>query len=1461
MSQAGMLSSDGKCFAFDERANGMVPGEAIAVVVLKRLSEAERDRDPIRAIIRGSGLNYDGKTNGITAPSGVAQKELLLSVYEKNHIYPESIEYFVAHGTGTSLGDPVEINAVSEVLKTRTEKRGYCALTSTKTNFGHTFAASGLVSVISLVKALQEETIPASLYCENESPYIDWKESPLYVNKAKRAWPVSRIGEDNRVGAVSAFGMSGTNAHVVLQGYLSPKIEQKAHELPYYILVFSAKTSAALQIKIEEMVGLLEKGDIPLAQVSYTLQEGRHHFKYRCALVNQDRDGAIYGLKQFLNQEKHPTLFTGQAPREFKGQKVLEEYLETLLDSIHRIDSKTSYIDISLVLADLYCQGYNIAWDKLYGEHKPKKINLPTYPFAKESYWIERIEKRFSVDEPSVLKREARQPIYLKKEWKKTNLSFLETPTDIPILVLCTESQEGMFAQIKTFFSNAKKLRDNEIDQWISAGNLVEGIIDIRSLDLTLKSSLDQTVALLQLVIQESAGTSLRLIYFSLLGSKSHELVGLFEMLQSEYGYVVSRHVALENNQNLGTIAINEWNTQQLETASKYQSGMRYVPVLNPVVLNDEEFKLSADDVVWITGGTRGLGRLAAKHLVEKYHVRKMVLHGAMQFPSRENWDSLDLSNDIQEKIVAIRQLEAMGVTVWVTSVPLTDLKLLELEVKRVNRALGNIGLVVHAAGVADQRNPAFIYKTIDGIFRVLEPKVIGLINLDLAMKGQNLKRFVLYSSISALIPSLSSGQSDYAMANSYLDQWVREKHQEGETYWLSIQWPSWKESGMGEVKTEAYKMIGIKSHTDKEGLMLLDACLKQTKESIILPGIIDPEQFDENALMLSRITPSKGADKNDLQQNISLSLVEKTTLSIQNILSKFLKIPSARLDRKTSFQEFGVDSIILVQMIKELDELLGGASLDPNIVLEYPTIDQLVHYLMKGHRSAIEKYCEETAGSLQKAEERTPINSPKEEKYGTTAFRLTDPIAVVGMACHFPEADNLALYWNNLANGRDSIKEVPPSRWNTKRYYREGGYQMGCSISQWGAFLEGIENFDPQYFGISEALASQMDPLARQWLEVSAEALADAGFERKSLWGQQVGVFVGTRVSNFSQKFGMDEMVKDVIVGTGQNFIGAHVSHFYNFKGPNMIIDAACASALTAIHQAVKSLQIGESKVALAGGVDILLDEEPYLKLSRAHVLSQDGRCKTFDESANGIGLGEGCGILVLKRLSDAINDGNKIYGVIEGTALNNDGNTMGITTPNPEAQRDLIQQAINVAGISPESISYIEAHGTGTLIGDPIELKALTEIFRRSSSQSQYCGVGSVKSNIGHLLSAAGAAGIIKILLSMVHRQLPPTLHCQKSNPRFNFSESPFYPVLERRNWSNEIRRAGISAFGLGGHNAHIILSDTGIPKALRATLEPKSPLPKFYRKRYWPSVSVSDHMLKTINLSHLFDQTNKV
>ncbi|MFF0872587.1 beta-ketoacyl synthase N-terminal-like domain-containing protein, partial [Bacillus velezensis] len=401
----------------------------------------------------------------------------------------------------------------------------------------------------------------------------------------------------------------------------------------------------------------------------------------------------------------------------------------------------------------------------------------------------------------------------------------------------------------------------------------------------------------------------------------------------------------------------------------------------------------------------------------------------------------------------------------------------------------------------------------------------------------------------------------------------------------------------------------------------------------------------------------------------------------------------------------------------------------------------------------------------------------------------------------------------------------------------RPGEYQEGKSISKWGGFIHDIDQFDPEYFNISETLAPMIDPLQRQWLEVSAEALADAGYQKEDLWGRRIGVFAGARAGAFHQKF--QYLQKDAIIGAGQNFITAHMAHIYNFTGPNLVVDTACSSSLTAIHLAVQAIQNGEAEAAFAGGVDILLDEKPFLTMSAARILSPNGRSKSFDADADGTGIGEGCGVLMLKPLEKAIEDEDKIYGVIDGSAINNDGSTMGVTTPNPRAQQDLIEQAVQSAEIEPDTMTYVETHGTGTLIGDPIELKGLTNVLSAYSDEKQFCGVGSVKSNIGHLLSAAGAAGIIKVLLAIANEELPPTLHCHKPNPRFQFNDSPLYPVLELKRWNGkkEILRAGVSAFGLGGNNAHIIVSNEGIPKERKAAMEPKGGQTVYRKQRYWP------------------------
>lgn len=396
MRKAGMLSTDGRCHAFDKRANGMIPSEAIAAVVLKRRSKAEKDNNPIYAAIVGSGVNYDGKTNGITAPSGLAQTKLLKEVYERYHIKPSDISYIVTHGTGTKIGDPIEINALIQVFKEYAVKSGSCALTSVKSNIGHTMAASGIVSLISLAMSLKKEMIPGSINCEQPNDYIQWNGSAFYINQEDKKW--TDIDGKKRLGGVSAFGMSGTNIHVVLESYGSESSEKRfmneqQSRKPYYLLAFSAKTKEALQIKIQEMEEKLttdsEVGSGVLSSISYTLLVGRQHFKHRFAIVVRDKEDAIQTLRQARDGSKLPNLFHSEVAKNFKPQEIMNKSIEDLIEQscTPECDAK-KYQEILYALAEFYCLGYENNYDGIWGENKPRLCSVPTYPFARDEYWI-----------------------------------------------------------------------------------------------------------------------------------------------------------------------------------------------------------------------------------------------------------------------------------------------------------------------------------------------------------------------------------------------------------------------------------------------------------------------------------------------------------------------------------------------------------------------------------------------------------------------------------------------------------------------------------------------------------------------------------------------------------------------------------------------------------------------------------------------------------------------------------------------------------------------------------------------------------------------------------------------------------------------------------------------------------------------------------------------------------------
>ncbi len=427
-----------------------------------------------------------------------------------------------------------------------------------------------------------------------------------------------------------------------------------------------------------------------------------------------------------------------------------------------------------------------------------------------------------------------------------------------------------------------------------------------------------------------------------------------------------------------------------------------------------------------------------------------------------------------------------------------------------------------------------------------------------------------------------------------------------------------------------------------------------------------------------------------------------------------------------------------------------------------------------------------------------------------------SEPIAIIGMGCRFPGgANDPETFWRLLCDGIDAITEIPPQRWDIDAYYDSNPDTQGKMYIRQAGLLSQVDQFDSQFFGISPREAISLDPQQRLMLEVSWEALEKAGQPPNQLMDSQTGVFLGIGQNDYAQLQLNSGDIKGInsFDGTGNGFCFAsgRLSYFLGLQGPCLAVDTACSSSLVTVHLACQSLRAGECNLALAGGVQLILSPVVTTVLCKMKALSPDGRCKTFDAAADGYGRGEGCGVIVLKRLSDAISDGDKILATIRGSAINHDGASSGLTVPSKLAQEKLIKQTLAAAKIEPFQVSYVEAHGTGTFLGDPIEIRALAAVLGQGRSSENPLMIGSVKTNIGHL-EAAGIAGLIKVVLQLQHQEIAPHLHFKQPNPYINWEELPVVVPTQQTQWpsNSKGRLAGVSSFGISGTNAHVILEE---------------------------------------------------
>ena len=521
------------------------------------------------------------------------------------------------------------------------------------------------------------------------------------------------------------------------------------------------------------------------------------------------------------------------------------------------------------------------------------------------------------------------------------------------------------------------------------------------------------------------------------------------------------------------------------------------------------------------------------------------------------------------------------------------------------------------------------------------------------------------------------------------------------------------------------------------------------------------------------RMSDNTTADGMVKELNASID-IESMQSWLINQFSASLHIPAKEIDIDSPFSFYGLDSAAAVDMAGRIGDKLER-KLSATLIYNYPNIRSLASYL----------------AGLENINQDLLVSQNAVSNQG---------IAVVGMGCRFPKAENIGAFWQILENGYDAVTTQTSEQ--SRSHIRTGG------------FLDDVSMFDASFFGISPHEADAMDPQQRLVLEVTWQAFENAGIVPEHLSGSMTGVFLGISHSYYALQSLNSPAALGPYLGTGcaQSIAANRLSYLLDLRGPSWVVDTACSSSLVALHQACRSLKNNECNMAITGGVNLLLAEEFSSVLDQAEMLSADGRCKTFDAGANGYVRGEGCGVVILKRVQDAIDDGDNILGVIAGSAVNQDGRSNGLTAPNGLAQQTVVKQALQDAGVSAKQVSYVEAHGTGTPLGDPIEVNSLKEVLMQERSKDEVCYIGSVKTNIGHLEAAAGIAGLIKVILSLQHKKIPGNLHFNHLNPEIDIVGSPLLIAQKTEDWASSVapRTAGLSSFGFGGTNSHAILQE---------------------------------------------------
>ncbi len=1704
LAQGKFISGKGRCESFGEGGEGYVPGEGVGAVLLKPLHRAIADGDQIYGVIRATAVNHGGKTNGYTVPNPNAQAKVIEQALREGGIDARAVSYIEAHGTGTSLGDPIEIAGLSKAFRSWTPDTQFCAIGSAKSNIGHCESAAGIAGVTKVLLQMKHRQLVPSLHSGVLNPNIDFDDTPFVVQQALAPWPrlmrdIDGVAtEGTRIAGISSFGAGGANAHVVIEEYVPTAVASEDDHGPVMVVI-SARDDERLRERAQGLSDYLGSGDgmstPSLHDLAFTLQVGRDAMEERLALVVQSLDELREKLGAYLAGEAAiDELYRGQVKRN-------KEALAGLAGDADMAATVDAWIAKGKYgkLLELWVRGLPVDWQRLYRETRPRRISLPTYPFARERYWVpagpaslhggqgdeallhpllhrntstftvQRFSSRFhgneffladhvvrglrvlpgvahlemayratleAMDEggrlvlndivwarpavvdaggielhialvpheaggvhfeiyrdandgdtvtyshgavsvpvgethgdiithdltalrlecaiahlgaaecyalfdamgldygagfqglgevfagaqralarimlptslrmdgytlhPALLDAALQAAIGLVAAPAATTDATLWLPVALGSLEVIADCVPGMWAVV-----TERAVADSDgASRWIDVDLCDDtGAVCVRLTRLVLRASIVLAEASASMVPQtllarpvweaqalRGEPTGRRSVARHLLllcgvegeskdevtrrwpgatciaidggadVATTYELAAgtLLEQIQSHgsqpgqfliqvvvpvrgIGQTLAglgamlRTAALENPAVVGHVigveAGQDIVRALLENHDSAAHQIRYLDGARQVG-GWAEWKQPSSEMapVWkagatylITGGAGGLGLIFARDMARQAPGVTLVLTGRSP-----------LTDAMQARFA---ELEAIGAVVHYMPLDVGDREAVRRCVDGISARFGLHG-IIHSAGVL--RDSFIIRKTKQELQEVLRAKVAGTLNLDDASRDLALDCFLCFSSIAGVRGNV--GQADYAAANGFMDAFAQHRSEmvaqglrHGQT--LSVNWPLWDEGGMqvdAGTRRHMLQETGMTPlRTDIGCAALARTMASGLPQVLVAEGRID--QLKATLLTDASVAAARGPVEPvetivaDVGQATPADMRERAIRYLVHLVSATLKLPPHKIDPEAALEAYGIDSVLILDLTVKLETSFGP--LPKTLFFEYQSLGALAGYFLKGHGARLAALVGEPLVAAAPRPVAMPAGHAKSVSTDRSVSRFgrrgSDPgssdIAIVGVAGRYPQAGNLAAFWANLSQGKDSITEIPVERWDHAAYFDEDRSQPGKTYGKWGGFIDGVDLFDPLFFNISPREAELMDPQERLFLECVHATLEDAGYTRDNVAkDSDVGVFVGVMYEEY-QLYGAQEQARGRFIAMPGSpaSIANRISYFFNFNGPSMALDTMCSSSLTAIHLACQSLQRGDCAVAVAGGVNVSVHPNKYLMLAQGKFISGKGRCESFGEGGEGYVPGEGVGAVLLKPLAQAKADGDHIYGVIKATAVNHGGKTNGYTVPNPNAQAKVVEKALRRSGIDARSVSYIEAHGTGTSLGDPIEIAGLSKAFRSWTSDTQFCAIGSAKSNIGHCESAAGIAGVTKVLLQMKHQQLVPSLHSRVLNPNIDFADTPFVVQQDLAPWPRPTRQvnglvqegsriAGISSFGAGGANAHIVIEE---------------------------------------------------